>query len=228
VTSLDSSSSRASRLAPNFRFPVFLDLSGKQCLVVGHAFDIAAKVAALVEAGARTIYVNPHADPQIVQLAESGQVEWRQRDFVPSDLDGCFLVIAALANNAPLFQLAEARNILCNAVDDPAHCRFSFGSVHRQGELTLAISTNGWAPALAVRLREMLERELGPEYGTLLEALKRVRPEIQEGIADFDKRRELWYQIVDSNALTLLREGHNAEAEALVRKMVRDALTGQT
>jgi precorrin-2 dehydrogenase/sirohydrochlorin ferrochelatase len=132
-------------------------------------------------------------------------------------------VIAGLEDNAPVFKLAEARNILCNAVDDPANCRFSFGSVHRQGELALAVSTNGWAPALAVRLREKLARDVGPEYGLLVDLLKRVRPAIREGISDFGKRRELWYRIVDSQALPLLREGRNGDAEALVDKMVGEA-----
>ena len=58
-------------------------------------------------------------------------------------------------------------------MDDPEHCRFSFGSIHRQGELTIAISTNGWAPAVAVRLKERFQREIGTEYGDFLELLKR-------------------------------------------------------
>jgi siroheme synthase-like protein len=220
-----SKPAQAKTCATNFRYPVFLDLGGKRCLVVGEGHEIAAKVNALEEAGAHIVCVNPRAEPAIAQLAAEGRIEWRQRELVASDLDDCFLVISSLEDNLAVFELAEARNILCNAVDDPGNCRFSFGSVHRQGELAMAISTNGLAPALAVRLREKLAREVGPEYGFLLEILKRVRPAIREGIKDFGKRRELWYRIVDSQALALLREGRNADAEALVDKMARDAMT---
>ncbi len=105
-------------------------------------------------------------------------------------------------------------------MDDPEHCRFSFGSIHRRGELTIAISTNGWAPAVAVRLKEKLQREIGPEYTDFLELLKSVRPEITASIADFGKRRELWYRIVDSEALAMLARGQKDAAAALVREMI--------
>jgi siroheme synthase-like protein len=113
---------------------------------------------------------------------------------------------------------------LCNAVDDPQHCRFSFGSVHRHGDLAIAISTNGWAPALAVRLKEFLQTNVGPEYGELVELLKEVRPEITSRIADFSARRDLWYRIVDSDVLTKLRDGKREAAVATIREMIEEAL----
>src|SRR6478752_5032404 len=136
----------------NFRYPIFLDLSGKKCLVIGDGHEIAGKVRALVDAAAKVTYVNPRAAPAIEALATAGLISWARRGFEPHDLDDCFLAITDGDNNAEIFRLAEERRVLMNAVDDPEHCRFSFGSVHRQGDLTISISTNGVAPALAVRL----------------------------------------------------------------------------
>jgi siroheme synthase-like protein len=110
--------------------------------------------------------------------------------------------------------------VLVNSVDDPEHCRFSFGSVHRQGDLTIAISTNGVAPALAVRLRERLAREIGPEYQEFLQMLREVRDEIGSRIADFSARRALWYRIIDSDILDKLRAGQRDEAERTLRSML--------
>jgi siroheme synthase-like protein len=90
--------------------------------------------------------------------------------------------------------------------------------------LTIAISTNGVAPALAVRLRERLEREIGAEYAELLRMLKEVRAEIGSRIADFGERRALWYRIIDSDILDKLREGRREEAERALRKMINLAL----
>jgi siroheme synthase-like protein len=109
-------------------------------------------------------------------------------------------------------------------VDDPEHCRFSFGSVHRRGDLTIAISTNGAAPALAVRLRERLEREIGAEYGELLRMLQDTRSEIGSRIADFGARRALWYRIVDSDVLDKLRLGQREAAERALRQMIEEAV----
>jgi len=209
----------------NFRYPIFLDLTGKKCLVTGEGYEIAGKVKALLDAGAEVVYVNPRTEPAIEALAAAGRIRWQQRDFVADDLDGCFLVISDREDNSEVFRVAEERNILCNSVDDPGHCRFSFGSVHRRGDLTIGISTNGGAPALAVRLRQRFEREIGPEYEELLEALKELRPEITARLKDFAARRELWYRMIDSNALGMLRRGEREDARRLLRQMLEEAVS---
>ena len=208
----------------NFRYPIFLDLSGKTCLMVGEGHEIAGKVQGLVHAGATVRYVNPRAEAAIEALATAGLISWERREFEEGDLDGCFLAIADCKDNAEIFRLAEERRVLINAVDDPEHCRFSFGSVHRRGDLTIAISTNGAAPALAVRLRERLEREIGAEYGELLRMLQDARSEIGSRIADFGARRALWYRIVDSDVLDKLRLEQREAAERALRQMIEEAV----
>jgi siroheme synthase-like protein len=212
------------RRTVNFRYPIFLDVSGKKCLVTGEGYEVAGKVQSLVEAAAVVSYVNPRAEAQIEAMAAAGLIHWVAREFEPRDLDGYFLVISDCEDNSQIFRLAEEQRVLCNAVDDPEHCRFSFGSVHRQGDLTIAISTNGWAPAMAVRLKERMQREIGAEYGELLGMLREVRPRITSGIADFGARRELWYRIVDSEILAMLREGRAAEASQLLRQMIEGSI----
>ncbi len=209
----------------NFRYPIFLDLTGKKCVVTGEGFEIASKIQALVDASARVVYVHPIAEPRIQQMATDESIEWEQRTFEPEDLDGCFLVVTDLEDNSDVFALAEARNVLCNSVDDPPYCRFSFGSIHRQGDLTIAISTNGRAPTLAVRLRQWVERNIGPEYAALLELMKRFRPVVNSEIPEFEARRELWYRIVDSDVLTLLHDGQIADAGQRVRSMVDETIS---
>lgn len=209
----------------NFRYPIFLDLTGKPCVVIGEGFEIAAKVKGLVQAGARVTYINPDADDEIRELADCGMVRWETRSFEPGDLNDCFLVVTDSDDNAEVFRMAEQRHILCNAVDDPENCRFSFGSVHRQGDLTIAFSTSGVAPALAVRLKQRFQSEIGPEYGELLSLLKDVRPEITQRIPDFESRRALWYRIVDSEALALLRAGDDENARRIIRHLIHEAVS---
>jgi len=192
----------------NFRYPVFLDLTGKKCLVIGEHPELTAKIQALRDAGAR--------------------VEWRPSVFEPGDLSDCFLVITSLPDNAEIFRLCEERKILCNAVDDPDHCRFSFGAVHRDGDLAIAISTNGVAPGLAVRLREKIQRSFGPEYGEFLALLREVRAEIAVRIPDFAARRELWYRIIDSEALQLVRSDQLEAARALIQGLISNTSRSDT
>lgn len=209
----------------NFRYPIFLDLTGKKCLVLGEGYETLAKIRALLDAGANVVYINGSAAPAVAELAAASLIRWEQRSFDTQDLRGCFLVITSETDNSEVFRLAEQQNVLCNAVDDPANCRFSFGSIHRQGDLTIAISTNGTAPALAVRLKEQLAREIGPEYGELLEILKGIRPEITSRIPDFNLRRDLWYRIVDSQALESLRAGQRETALEIIRETMEEVLS---
>jgi precorrin-2 dehydrogenase/sirohydrochlorin ferrochelatase len=208
----------------NFRYPIFLDLTGKKCVVTGEGFEVAGKVRALAEAAADVRYINPRAVREIEALASTHAIRWEVRDFSAEDLDGCFLVVTCSPRNAEIFQMAEGRNVLCNAVDDPTNCRYSYGSIHRSGDLTIGISTNGTAPALAVRLKQKFQREIGPEYGELLDELRRLRPEITSRIADFEKRRQLWYAIADSEALGLLKSGDRDAALRLVRHLIDQAI----
>jgi siroheme synthase-like protein len=212
----------------NFRYPIFLDVGSKKCLVIGEGYEVAFKVKNLVDCSAQVTYINPRAEPAIETLADAGLLKWEQREFVPADLDGCFLVISDLEDNSEIFKLAEALGILCNGVDDPSHCRFSFGSLHRQGDLTIAISTNGWAPAVAVRLKEWLQREVGPEYGEFLQMLKAVRPAITTRIADFGMRRDLWYRLVDSDLLSRIRRGDSHAVEGEICRLVQETINHQS
>lgn len=206
----------------NFRYPVFLNVEAKRCVVVGEGPELAAKIATLVARGANVVYVNPAAAESIATLASQNKLAWHRRNFEPADLDSCFLVIADQQDNTEIFRLAESRGVLCNAVDDPEHCRFTFGSVLSRGPLTIGISTSGAAPALAVRLRQKLEREIGEEYAAFSEMLGELRDEVASSVHDFETRRNLWYRLVDSDALSLIRKGDLDGARQLLRAMLGD------
>ena len=208
----------------NFRYPIFLDVAGKRCLVTGEGYEIAGKISGLAQAGAEVLYVNPDAVSEIRAKAEAGAIQWHAREFETGDLDGCFLVITCGRRNAEIFELAESRRILCNAVDDPKHCRYSYGSKVARGDLSIAISTNGIAPALAVRLKERLKGEIGPEYGEFLELLRALRPKIISGITDFERRRNLWYRLVDSDVLQLFKKGDADGARRLAHELIQAEL----
>ncbi len=89
-----------------------------------------------------------------------------------------FLVVASTSSpslHEKIYRQARRRAVLCNVVDDPAHCDFYYGAVVRRGELQIAISTGGHSPALAQRLRKKIEGEIGAEYEHWLEKLGAAR-----------------------------------------------------
>lgn len=159
-------------------FPMFVKLEGRPVVVVGGGRVAEGKIRALLDAGARVCVIAPQVTQAMADWNQKRKLEWREKKFEPSDLDGAFLAIAATSApgvNETVYREAERRGILCNAVDDIHHCHFYYGSVVQRGDLQIAISTNGKSPALAQRLRKELEAQFGPEYEQWLEWLGAAR-----------------------------------------------------
>jgi precorrin-2 dehydrogenase/sirohydrochlorin ferrochelatase len=206
-----------------FRFPVALELTGRRCVVVGGGPEAERKARALLEADASVTVVASEVTPGLSDLARRGDMTRVSRPYAGGDLDGAFLVIAAIEDRAVLaavFAEAEERHVLCNAVDDIAHCHFAVPSVVRRGELLLAISTGAQAPALAKRLRRRLTAEFGWEYAALVDVLGQVRAEtLPHRPADFATWSGRWANALEEEEelVALVAAGQVAEARQRVR-----------
>jgi len=158
--------------------PIFLKLEGRPCLVVGAGTIASPKIQSLLRAGGSVTVVAPKAASQIQEQAAAIKLNWVQREFIESDLDGIFLVIAATdfqVVNHRIAAAARTRGILCNSVDDPPDCDFYYPSVVRRGDLQIAISTAGKSPALAQRLRQEIDALLPEDTGDWLDRLGELR-----------------------------------------------------
>ena len=178
--------------------PIFLRLERRPVLVVGAGTVALAKIESLRAAGAAIRVVAPQALAQVRELAAGNALAWHQRVFVPADLDGIFLVIAA--TNAPeinhaVYEEALRRNVLCNAVDDPPNCDFYFGSVVARGDLQIAISTAGESPALAQRLRREIDEQLPTDLGPWLAELGGLRRGVRAATPAGEARNLLLHEL---------------------------------
>lgn len=207
---------------PSFRYPIALDVEGRRCVVVGGGQVAEHKCRSLLDAGAAVAVVSEHASAGLEELARDGRVELTRRAYAHGDLEGAFLAIAATddrAVNAQVFAEAEERGVLLNAADDIEHCNFAVPSVVRRGDLTVAISTAGKAPALAKRLRARLEGELEPELATVVDLLGEVRTEaLAAREVDFETWSRRWAGALDNDVLALVRQDRAEEAKELVRR----------
>ena len=200
---------------PPAYYPVYLSLAERLVVVVGGGPVAERRVAGLLRCGARVRVVAPELTAELAQQAESGEIEYRARSYRTGDLEGAALALAEpgeASRDEAFFAEAERRGIFANVEDDLEHCSFVMPALVRRGDLVVAISTSGRAPAMAVRLRERLERELGPEYGALLELAGRLRAPLARAVPGFEERRRRWYELVDSEVLVLFREGRATEA----------------
>jgi siroheme synthase-like protein len=170
-------------------YPVFLKLAGRRVLLVGGGTVAAAKLDGLLAAGAQVTVVAPQISPA---LEREGVVLVR-RPFRPDDLDGAWWVVAAAPPdvNRQVQAAAEPQHVFVNAVDDPAHATAYLGSIVRRDGVTMAISTNGRAPALAGLLREALDAWLPQDLDRWMQAADAARREWKESGVPMDRRRPM-------------------------------------
>jgi siroheme synthase-like protein len=194
-------------------YPVFLDLAGQACLVVGGGPVAERKVAALLAADARVAVVAPEVTAAIAAWARAGDIVHVAREYRAGDLVGQRLVFVATDSPEVTARVAdEARegNVWVNAADDADHSDFILPSVARRGALTVAVGTGGASPALARLVREEIESWLGEEYGALVEVAADVRREL--GRRGRRSSGEAWTRSLDAGVRRLVREGRHADA----------------
>jgi precorrin-2 dehydrogenase/sirohydrochlorin ferrochelatase len=187
-------------------YPVFVNLQGKRCLVVGGGEIATRKVHGLLEAEAQVFVVSPQLSNALAALGEEGVIAYQRRPFRADDVLGCTLVIGATdqpAVNRAVCKAAREHDVWVNIVDTPDACDFIAPAVVRRGALQIAISTGGHSPTLAKRLRMQLEGMYGFEYAGLLEKLGRERQRIRHLIRDPELRKAYYERLVDA-ALSML------------------------
>ena len=179
-----------------FDYPVFLDLTGVDVLLVGGGRIGLRKVRGLARAGARVLLVAPEVS---VPFDRTMVVEHRRRPYRSSDLEGMRLVVTATGVpevDEAVSTDATAAGKWVNAADRPEHCSFILPAIARAAPLTVAVSSNGASPALAGWVRDQAREVLTDEVTALAVELARRRAEIHaEGGSTEDVD---WASIIDS------------------------------
>ena len=198
-------------------YPIFLvGLENRHCVVVGGGDEAAFKARQLLEVEANVTVISAEiTDPELQLLADTGEILWIDRDYQAGDLRGAWIVIAERRDaeyNQQIFDEAEEERALVTVLDSIPHCNAVAGSVVRQGNLVMAFSTSGSAPALAVRLRQRFEKEFDWAYGIFLNWMKDLRPLMKQRHPKFIERKQVYYQLIDADVIPLIRSGNELAA----------------
>jgi len=194
-------------------YPVFLDLKGKSCLVVGGGAVAERKIRSLLAAGAKVICLSTAFTPVISELARKKKITIRKIKIAKpgafkTPLRNIFLVIAATSSsqvNTAIFKACRSRNVLVNAVDDARHCDFIAPAVVTRGLLSIAVSTGGASPLLAKKIRKRIGKLLGPEYGRFLRFMSRHRQKIYRAVNDPEKRKKVFEKLTGMKFINLFK-----------------------
>lgn len=196
-------------------YPIFLELAGRPCIVIGGGAVAQRKVEGLMAIGASVTVISPALTDRLEGLVSEGRIRHVRREYAPGDLAGYQLAFVATDDggvNEAIAREGRERGVWVNAADDPAHCDFILPSVLRRGELVVAVATGGASPALSRAIREELEAYFGEDYTALAEVVAEARRALRRSARVPDA--EAWRRALDRDFRRLLAEGKREEAKA--------------
>ena len=207
--------------------PIFLNIKGKRCLIVGGGKVAWRKAQLLLQAGASVRVVAPEIEPALVALQN---VETHVEHFEERPLDGVALVIAATNDhsiNQDVSRLAQLRNIPVNVVDNPDLCSFIMPTILDRSPLMVAFSSGGASPVLARILRSKLEALIPQGYGRLAEFAGQFRDRVKARFTHLDQRRIFWESVLEGAVAERVLAGDQAGAEAMLLGLLENAKSQQ-
>lgn len=206
-------------------FPLFLDASNLDCLVVGAGEVAARKIELLLKTPAQITVVAPEVCDSVAQLANSPAITLIQRPFEEQDLNDKNLVFVATNDgqlNEQIHSKAKARNILVNVVDNPPLCSFITPSIIDRSPIVIAMSSGGVAPVLLRYLRQKLESWIPQKISLLGKFSEKFREVVKQRLKTVTERRYFWEDVLDGEISEQVLQGNEARAEQLFESLLKD------
>lgn len=211
--------------------PIFMNIRGQRCLIVGGGEVAARKAALLHQAGADIRVVSLELTGNLKDMYADGQIQFRQGSFSEVELEGVALVIAATddeAVNRQVSELARDRQLPVNVVDNPELCTFILPSIIDRSPVQIAVSTGGSSPVLARLLRARLESAIPAAYGKLASMVERFRDEVKERFGNVNARRKFWEEVLQGKIAELVFSGKDKDAEAELKRAIAEGIESDT
>ncbi len=205
-------------------YPLFADLSGRRCVVIGGGPVAQRKVTTLLGYGARVTVISPTLTGGLRASARAGTITHVARRFQPADLREAWLAYAATddqAINRLVFRAAARRRMFTNVVDQTPLCTFIAPAIFKRGPLTVAVSTGGGSPSLAKRLRDEIGRLVGREYVPMLRLLAGLRGVAKQRLPAYQDRKRYFDALVRGRVFALVRAGQAGRARQAALALLR-------
>lgn len=195
-------------------YPIYLELRGRRCLVIGGGTIAERKVHGLLTAEAAVTVISPQLTALLADWSQHGAIQHIARTYQEGDMREYHLVFVATddgAVNAAVAREGRAREIWVNAADDPAYCDFILPAVVQRGALSVAVATGGTSPALTRAIREELQEYFTEDYSLLAAVAAEVRLQLRTNKITVPGAR--WVQALRSEEFRdLVRAGFRDEA----------------
>lgn len=201
-------------------YPLILDLTGRDCLVVGGGEVATRKVESLMEAGANVSVIAPQVMPSMEEWARSSRITWIQEEFHGDEDVSSYALVVAATNlpevNMTVYSAVQRTNGWINIVDRPDLCNFIVPSTVHRGKLVISVSTSGASPGLASKIKQKIELDFGEEYEEYVNFLAEMRQRVLLEVNDAKRRREIFRHLLNDEYVHATNEERKRMIEALL------------
>ena len=197
-----------------------LQIQDKPIVIIGGGSVAQRKTATILPAGARLTVISPTITVGLKKLRDSGAISHLQREYRTGDLDGAFMAIAATNRrdvNRAVAEEAGRLGILVEITDNPTAGNVTSPALVRQGDLSIAISTNNRAPALSAVIKKELTEIFGPEYAQTVRILGTVREKLLTVEGGSTYNRQVLCELAEQLP-RLIASGAGTEIDALLQR----------
>jgi siroheme synthase-like protein len=200
-------------------YPVCLEMTDRQCVVIGGGAVAERKVDGLLSAGAAVTVISPKLTDQLSEYAKTGMVKHEARKYQPGDIAGyeiAFVATADVAVNAAIYEEGKRCGVWMNVADDPRHCDFILPAVLCRGDLVIAVATGGKSPAFSKRIRDQLENQLPANLEGFIDVVADVRTELRQ--RSISPSYNTWRKALDGDVRAYIERGELIKAKDLLLK----------
>jgi precorrin-2 dehydrogenase/sirohydrochlorin ferrochelatase len=202
-------------------YPAFINLNGKNCVVVGGGKVAERKILSLIRCGAKVKVISPVITDTLEKYKSKKQIKHIKRKYRKGDLKNAFLVIAATSDKEINKRVSDEATCLINAVDMPEMANFIVPSVINRGMMTIAISTSGASPAMAKAVRKEIEMLYNKDFGKFLAFLKKLRAKSMKEISDKKTRERFFKNLTSKEIIKTLREKGFEKAKEMITNNIQ-------
>ena len=205
-------------------YPLNLDIENKPCVVIGGGQVALRKIYGLLAAGAKVKVIAPEICAGVDELFKRGEISLTRENFSEELIGEEIILIAATDNpevNRQALEAAQAKKILVNVVEGSGG-NFNVPSTIQRGDLLLTISTGANSPAFSKFIRQMLELELGENFGAGLEIISARRREVKKLLPNPQARKLFWQKFLTREIWELLKLGAFDKLEKKLAETIRN------
>ncbi|MCU6377516.1 bifunctional precorrin-2 dehydrogenase/sirohydrochlorin ferrochelatase [Morganella morganii] len=189
------------------RYPLFCDLQGKTCLIVGGGEVAAHKCRTLLQAGAHVTVIARWFHGDLTALAENPHLTLTEADFDAALWpQSCWLAFAATDSpevNQQVLEQANARHCFCNVTDAPESASFISPATIDVPPVQIALTCGG-NPVYTQFLKHRVMQAIPADAPVKLRAAARLREQVKATHASRDAKRQFWQTFFTDTALEQL------------------------